>query len=61
MAEYWYNVQTGQVEEGQQSSWSKLLGPYPTREEAAQAMQQVRANNEAWDEADEADEADEDD
>ncbi|MDR8020223.1 SPOR domain-containing protein [Nesterenkonia aerolata] len=53
MAEYWYNLQTGEVEEGQQSSWSKLLGPYSTREEASRAMQRVDANNEAWDEADE--------
>lgn len=55
MAEYWYNVQTGQVEEGQQSSWPKLLDPYSTREEASKAMDQVRANNEAWDEDDEDD------
>lgn len=51
MAEYWYNLQTGDVEEGPQSSWSKLLGPYSTREEAAQAMSRVEENNEAWEEA----------
>jgi hypothetical protein len=29
------------------------LGPYPTREEAARALQTVRRRNEEWDAADE--------
>lgn len=48
--EYWFNVRTGQVEEGAQSSWSQLLGPYPTREAASEALKRVQENNEAWDE-----------
>lgn len=48
--EYWFNVRTGQVEEGAQSSWNQLLGPYPTREAASQALQRVKENNEAWEE-----------
>lgn len=48
MTEYWYNVTTGEVEEGAQSSWKHLLGPYDTREEAAAALRRVRQNNEAW-------------
>lgn len=48
MTEYWYNVTTGQVEEGAQSSWKHLLGPYDTREEAASALRRVRENNDAW-------------
>ena len=54
-SEYWYNVRTQQVEEGAQSDWSQLLGPFGTREEAQAAMDRVRANNEtadAWDERD---------
>ncbi|MEV4901556.1 SPOR domain-containing protein [Citricoccus sp. NPDC055426] len=53
MSEYWYNVVSHQVEEGPQSDWSRLLGPYASRAEAEQAIAQVQANNERWDEADE--------
>ncbi|MFC7402173.1 SPOR domain-containing protein [Citricoccus sp. GCM10030269] len=55
MSEYWYNVVSKQVEEGPQSDWSKLLGPYSSRAEAEQAMSQVQANNERWDEGDDED------
>ena len=54
-SEFWYNVNTHQVEVGAQSDWSQLLGPFGTREEAQAAMDRVRANNEtadAWDERD---------
>lgn len=50
MAEFWFNTYTHQVEEGPQSDWSKLLGPYASRQEAEQAIARVRANNERWDE-----------
>lgn len=50
MTEYWYNVRTGEIEQGAQSSWKHLLGPYGSHAEAAQAMEQVKANNERWDE-----------
>lgn len=53
MAEYWFNVQTHEVEVGPQSDWTKLLGPYQTREEAAAALKKVQARNEAWDRQDE--------
>ncbi|MCC9145055.1 MULTISPECIES: SPOR domain-containing protein [unclassified Arthrobacter] len=49
MADFWFNVVTHQVEEGPQSDWTKLLGPYPTREEAELALQKVQARNKAWD------------
>lgn len=51
MSEYWFNVNTKQIEEGPQSDWSQLLGPYPTREEAEAALATVQANNEKWDES----------
>ncbi len=50
--EYWYNLRTGQVEQGAQSSWKHLLGPYGSYAEAAQAMERVQANNEAWEDED---------
>jgi hypothetical protein len=53
MAEYYFNTRTGQVEELERKSQSKdLLGPYPTREAAAAALDSARARTEAWDEDD---------
>ena len=53
MAEFWFNTRTGQVEETEGKSQSKdLLGPYPTREAAANALQSARERTEAWDEED---------
>ena len=52
MAEYWFNTKTRQVEEGHQSDWSNLLGPYPTREQAESALESAQQNTERWDEAD---------
>lgn len=53
MTEFWFNVVSHQVEEGPQSDWTKLLGPYPTRAEAEHALDKVQANNERWEEDDE--------
>ncbi len=50
--EFYYNTETGQVEQGKQSSWSHLMGPYPTREAAQHALDLARARSEAWDEED---------
>lgn len=52
--DFWFNVNTKQVEAGPQSDWSQLLGPYATREEAQGALAQVERNNEAWDDDDDA-------
>ncbi|MFP5347289.1 MAG: SPOR domain-containing protein [Actinomycetes bacterium] len=53
MAEqYWYNIATKQVEVGHQSDWRNLMGPYPTREQAENALETARANTERWDEED---------
>jgi hypothetical protein len=49
MTEYWFNVRTHEVEEDRQSDWSQLIGPYPTRAEAEQALAKVRQRNDAWD------------
>ena len=47
---FWYNTRTGQVEEDAVRSKVKdLLGPYPTRKEAEQALEKVNERNQAWD------------
>jgi hypothetical protein len=51
--DFWFNIETHQVEEGRQSDWTKLMGPYPTREEATQALEKARRRNQDWDEQDE--------
>jgi hypothetical protein len=53
--EFYYNTETHQVEQGKQSTWSHLMGPYPTREAAEHALEMARARSEAWDEADRRD------
>lgn len=51
---YWYNLNTKQVEEDMNHSRKdNLLGPYPTREAAAAALQSTAARTEKWDEEDE--------
>ncbi|GAA4794967.1 SPOR domain-containing protein [Rothia endophytica] len=47
--EFYYNLKTGQVEEGQQSPVKDLWGPFNTREEAANAMESARKRNEELD------------
>lgn len=49
---FWFNLTTGQVEEGQQSPWDQVMGPYATREDAARALDIARERNEAWDDDD---------
>ncbi|WP_300343215.1 SPOR domain-containing protein [Nesterenkonia sp.] len=58
MSEYWFNVRTGEVEQGAQSSWKHLLGPYSSYAEAARAMERVQENNEAWEADDDAPDSD---
>jgi hypothetical protein len=53
--QYWYNTATGEVEEGHRSTWKNLMGPYPTRAAAEQALAKAAARNQAWDEQDERD------
>ncbi|MGF1662477.1 MAG: SPOR domain-containing protein [Kineosporiaceae bacterium] len=49
MAEYYFNLRTREVEEGRQSPWTDLMGPYPTREAAAAALETARERTEAGD------------
>lgn len=48
--EYWYNLKTGEIEEGQQSRITSLWGPFPTREEAENAMETAKHRNTDWEE-----------
>lgn len=54
MTEFYYNISTKQVEEGQKSSGDQLMGPYSSREEAARALEIAAERNEKWEEDDEA-------
>jgi hypothetical protein len=47
---YWYNLRTGQVEHGTQSSVLDLAGPFDTAEEAARAPELLKNRTEAWEE-----------
>ncbi len=50
---FWFNVRTGTVESVHDKSQAKdLLGPYPTRAEAEQALALARHRTEDWDEQD---------
>ena len=53
-AGYYYNLETGQVEVGLVSDWTKRIGPYPTREAAAAALESAARRTADWDEADRA-------
>lgn len=54
MADYWFNINTGEVEQGAHSSWRHLLGPYSSYAEASRALERVQKNNEKWEEDDDA-------
>jgi hypothetical protein len=47
---YWYNTATGQVETDENRGQAQdVMGPYETREEAANAVQSARERTERWD------------
>jgi len=52
--EFYFNVSTGEVEEGKVSTWVDRMGPYPTRSEAAHALENAGARTAVWDGDDEA-------
>ncbi|MFN8076197.1 MAG: hypothetical protein U0Q15_12365 [Kineosporiaceae bacterium] len=53
--DYWFNIRSGQVEtDVDRSRKDDLMGPYPTREAAEQALAAARGRTEAWDEQDRA-------
>ncbi|TRW46859.1 SPOR domain-containing protein [Georgenia yuyongxinii] len=52
--EFYYNLATGEVEEGKVHGATNRMGPYPTAEDARAALRQAEARNEKWDAADAA-------
>jgi hypothetical protein len=53
MVPYYFNVRTGRVEQVENKSQGKdLLGPYPNRQDAEQALRSARERTERWDEED---------
>jgi hypothetical protein len=51
---WYYNTRTRQVEQGPLSDFIDRLGPYPTREAAAEALQTAARRNATWDAEDRA-------
>ncbi|QZY52130.1 methionine aminopeptidase [Leucobacter tenebrionis] len=45
---YWYNTRTGQVEEGPQSLGIDRIGPFKTREEAANGPAKLQERAKEW-------------
>ena len=52
--EFWFNMQTGEVEEGKQSLALYRVGPFDSREDAENALEIIAARSAAW--ADDEDE-----
>lgn len=48
--EFYYLLNTGEVVEGPQGSWRNRIGPYPTRDAAAQALETAKHRDAAWEE-----------
>ena len=50
--QFWFNTRTRKVEQGRQSHYTDLMGPYATHDEAQQALGTAAARNDAWDDED---------
>jgi hypothetical protein len=48
LTEWFYNIKTGEVEEGRQSLASDLDGPFATREDAANAPAIIAERARKW-------------
>jgi len=46
--EFYYILSSGTVVEGPQGSWRNRIGPYPTREAAAAALELAKNRDAAW-------------
>lgn len=49
---FYYNLETGEVEEGRVTDWTRRIGPYATREDAERALETAAKRTAAWDDAD---------
>ncbi|MCU1477618.1 MAG: hypothetical protein JWQ64_2311 [Subtercola sp.] len=52
--QYWYNINTGEVEFGYVSPAPERVGPFETKLEAEHALETLRANSAKWAEEDAA-------
>lgn len=52
--EYYFNTDTGLVEQGRLSSWEYLLGPFATFAAAARALEIASERSDTFDEEDKA-------
>jgi len=52
--QFWYNMKTGEVEQGFLSPAVDRVGPFETRAEAEHALDILRANSAKWAEEDAA-------
>jgi len=50
--EYFFNTRTRMVEQGRQSSWEHLMGPYDSYEAAQRALETAQERTDEWDEDD---------
>jgi hypothetical protein len=50
--QFWYNMRTGEVEQGFQSPSINRVGPFATHEEATHALEKLRENSAKWAEED---------
>lgn len=48
--EWYYNTKTGEVIQGKQEGYIDRMGPYPSREAAAHALDTAKERNKQWDE-----------
>ena len=53
--QWYYDIATGQAQQGKVTNWDNRMGPYATRAEAEAALAKAKARNEAWDAEDEKD------
>ena len=51
--QWWFNTETRQVEQGRQSHYTHLMGPYESRDAAAAALATAQQRTESWDSDDE--------
>lgn len=48
MTDYWYNLETGAVEEGMVSPGYDRAGPFASAEEAARAPEIIKQRSQQW-------------
>lgn len=53
--QFWYNMKTGEVEQGFVSPSVNRVGPFATREAASHALEKLRENSAKWAAEDAAD------